>query len=229
MAMAGRRARHLKALQTVTTGDAFGARAGRRTGWHDAALGIADQGFRCTWSRRKQPSVAYCASAQHSRGSTSSRTSANCGQGPGPSHVDVYLNATLAGITAHRQTSRAFSMWAGASSRSVTESSSCDGWSGTLNPAVSAWPEPPCHDPEQARGAAGRDELPRSCRARPTHVVMIQCVESRNEEHPYCSRVCARRPSERARAQTQLPGANVAVLAAISAPTGSRAVLPAGP
>ena len=44
-------------------------------------------------------------------------------------------------------------------------------------------------------------------------VVMIQCVESRNEEHPYCSRVCCSEAVKNAlEIKRRLPGANVAVL-----------------
>ena len=42
---------------------------------------------------------------------------------------------------------------------------------------------------------------------------MIQCVESRNEEHPYCSRVCCSEAVKNAlEIKRRLPGANVAVL-----------------
>jgi heterodisulfide reductase subunit A len=44
-------------------------------------------------------------------------------------------------------------------------------------------------------------------------VVMIQCVESRNDEHPYCSRVCCSEAVKNAlEVKRRLPAANVAVL-----------------
>lgn len=44
-------------------------------------------------------------------------------------------------------------------------------------------------------------------------VVMIQCVESRNEEHPYCSRVCCSEAVKNARdIKRRLPSASVAIL-----------------
>jgi heterodisulfide reductase subunit A len=49
-------------------------------------------------------------------------------------------------------------------------------------------------------------------KAAPT-VVMIQCVESRNEEHPYCSRVCCSEAIKNALdLKRRIPGANVAIL-----------------
>jgi heterodisulfide reductase subunit A len=49
-------------------------------------------------------------------------------------------------------------------------------------------------------------------KANPT-VVMIQCVESRNEEHTYCSRVCCSEAVKNAlEIKRRLPGANVAVM-----------------
>ncbi len=42
---------------------------------------------------------------------------------------------------------------------------------------------------------------------------MIQCVESRNEEHPYCSRVCCSEAVKNAlEIKRRLPGANVVIL-----------------
>ncbi len=64
----------------------------------------------------------------------------------------------------------------------------------------------------EAQLAAG--ELPAELQGRtdPT-VVMIQCVESRNDEHPYCSRVCCSEAVKNALdIKRRLPGANVAVL-----------------
>ena len=43
-------------------------------------------------------------------------------------------------------------------------------------------------------------------------VVMIQCVGSRNEEHPYCSRVCCSRREERPRTEASRSGPEVCVL-----------------
>jgi heterodisulfide reductase subunit A len=44
-------------------------------------------------------------------------------------------------------------------------------------------------------------------------VVMIQCVESRNDEHPYCSRVCCSEAVKNALdLKRRIPGANVAIL-----------------
>ncbi|MCY3024271.1 MAG: FAD-dependent oxidoreductase [Planctomycetota bacterium] len=64
----------------------------------------------------------------------------------------------------------------------------------------------------QLHAKASRDVLGTLGRA-PT-VVMIQCVESRNAEHPYCSRVCCSEAVKNALAlKARLPGARVFVLA----------------
>jgi len=58
--------------------------------------------------------------------------------------------------------------------------------------------------------ADGTLDLPEG---RPATVVMIQCVDSRNEEHPYCSRVCCSHAIKNAIAlKEQSPEANVFVL-----------------
>jgi len=55
--------------------------------------------------------------------------------------------------------------------------------------------------------------LPKELGAKPT-VVMIQCVESRNAEHPYCSRVCCSEAVKNAlEIKRQNPAARVVVLA----------------
>jgi heterodisulfide reductase subunit A len=55
--------------------------------------------------------------------------------------------------------------------------------------------------------------LPKDLGERPT-IVMIQCVGSRNDEHPYCSRVCCSEAVKNALQITrQRPGARVVVLA----------------
>ena len=57
------------------------------------------------------------------------------------------------------------------------------------------------------------DGLPKELGERPT-VVMIQCVESRNTEHPYCSRVCCSEAVKNAlEIKRQRPQARVIVLA----------------
>ncbi len=55
--------------------------------------------------------------------------------------------------------------------------------------------------------------LPEELGDRPT-IVMIQCVESRDQQHPYCSRVCCSTAVKNAlEIKRQRPGANVIVLA----------------
>jgi heterodisulfide reductase subunit A2 len=55
--------------------------------------------------------------------------------------------------------------------------------------------------------------LPKELGEKPT-IVMIQCVESRNDEHPYCSRVCCSEAVKNAlEIKRQKPGAKVVVLA----------------
>ena len=53
--------------------------------------------------------------------------------------------------------------------------------------------------------------LPSELGAKPNPtVVMIQCVESRNEEHPYCSRVCCSEAVKNAlEIKRRLPGARI--------------------
>jgi heterodisulfide reductase subunit A-like polyferredoxin len=54
--------------------------------------------------------------------------------------------------------------------------------------------------------------LPKELGEKPT-IVMIQCVESRNDEHPYCSRVCCSEAVKNAlEIKQQKPGAQVVVL-----------------
>jgi heterodisulfide reductase subunit A2 len=62
-------------------------------------------------------------------------------------------------------------------------------------------------------GTAGEDGLVRQLGAAPT-VVMIQCVGSRNAEHPYCSRVCCSEAVKNAiDLKARIPGARIVVLA----------------
>jgi heterodisulfide reductase subunit A-like polyferredoxin len=65
----------------------------------------------------------------------------------------------------------------------------------------------------EAALAGGRLPAELTGKQNPT-VVMIQCVESRNAEHPYCSRVCCSEAIKNAlEIKRRLPEANVAVLA----------------
>ena len=57
------------------------------------------------------------------------------------------------------------------------------------------------------------DAMPKALGATPT-IVMIQCVESRNEKHPYCSRVCCSEAVKNAlELKRRTPAARVVVLA----------------
>ena len=85
--------------------------------------------------------------------------------------------------------------------------------SGARHRPVSARPGRTGDDPARAGSAARLRGLPEELGESPT-VVMIQCVGSRTDENPYCSRVCCSEAVKNALAlKAARPGARVIVLA----------------
>jgi heterodisulfide reductase subunit A-like polyferredoxin len=218
MSMAVGRARHLKALPTgqlPVTASALvlgGGLAGMT-----AALGIADQGFQVHLVE-KEPALGGLLRSVHSTlegadvGEYMSDLIAKVEAHP---RIDLYLNATPGSISGHignfRSTIRIADDEVLVSHGVVIIATGGQERSTELylhgrNPHVTTQSE------LEAALAAGEFPAELQGKTNPT-VVMIQCVESRNDEHPYCSRVCCSEAVKNAlEIKRRLPGANVAVL-----------------
>ena len=218
MAMAVARARHLRALQTgrlPVTASALilgGGLAGMT-----AALGIADQGFDVHLVE-KEPALGGLLHDVHSTlegadveaylGQLVDRVEAHPG-------IEVHLNTTAASITGHVGNFKSVLNVAGselAISHGVVivatggQERSTDLYLNGKNPHVTT-------QSKLEAVLAGGDLPPELQGKKSPTVVMIQCVESRNEEHGYCSRVCCSEAVKNALEIKRLvPGANVAVL-----------------
>ena len=219
MAMAVARARHLKALQTgqqPVTASALilgGGLAGMT-----AALGIADQGFKVHLVE-KEPTLG---GLMHQVRSTLEGTDVEAylrelvdkvQAHPG---IEVYLNATLASISGHVGEFKSVLEVEGREQRvshgviviaTGGQERSTELYLHGKNPHVTTQ--------SRLEGVLATGALPPELEGKknPT-VVMIQCVESRNDEHSYCSRVCCSEAVKNAlEIKRRLPGANVAVLA----------------
>ena len=218
MAMAVARARHLKALQTgqqPVTASALvlgGGLAGMT-----AALGIADQGFKVHLVE-KEPQLGGLMREVHTtlegtdvQGYLDQLTER------AESHplVEVRLNTTLANITGHigefksvlnvdgnqREVHHGVIIVATGGQERSTEL-----YLHGKNPHVIT------QSKLEAVLATSKLPLELQDKKNPT-VVMVQCVESRNDEHTYCSRVCCSEAVKNAlEIKRRLPGANVAVL-----------------
>jgi heterodisulfide reductase subunit A-like polyferredoxin len=219
MSMAVARARHLKALQTgqqpVTAAALVlgGGLAGMT-----AALGIADQGFRVHLVE-KEPSLGGLLRQVHS---TLERTDVDAFReqlvDKIQTHpfIDTYLNSKLATINGHIGEFKSVLDVDGREVRvnhgviivaTGGQERSTELYLHGKNPHVTTQS---ALETVLAEGA-----LPPELQGKsdPT-VVMIQCVESRNDEHPYCSRVCCSEAVKNAlELKRRIPGANVAVLA----------------
>jgi heterodisulfide reductase subunit A-like polyferredoxin len=219
MAMAVARARHLKALQTgqqpVTAAALVlgGGLAGMT-----AALGLADQGFQVHLVE-KEPSLGGLLRQVHStlegtdvdafRGQLVDKVQAH-------PFIEVYLNTTLAGITGHVGEFKSVLDVDGREQRvnhgviivaTGGQERSTELYLHGQNPHVTT------QSKLEAILAAGALPPELESTKNPT-VVMIQCVESRNDQHPYCSRVCCSEAVKNAiEIKRRLPAANVAVLA----------------
>jgi heterodisulfide reductase subunit A2 len=229
MAMAVARARHLKALQSgqlPVTASALilgGGLAGMT-----AALGIADQGFRVHLVE-KEAALGGLLRQVHSTlegADVAAYLKDLVARVEAHANIDTYLNATPASITGHIGNFKSVIDVAGGSAAPggapiVTEVPLTHGVviiaTGGQERETQAYlhgrnPHVITQSKLEALLAAG--ELPPELRGKrsPT-VVMIQCVESRNDEHPYCSRVCCSEAVKNAlEIKQRLPGANVAIL-----------------
>ena len=250
MGMAVARARHLKALQTgqlPVTASALvlgGGLAGMT-----AALGIADQGFPVHLVE-KEPALGGLLRDVHSTlegadvGAYLRDLVEKVQDHPG---IDVYLNATPASISGHI-----------GNFKSVIKVAGGDALPGGATPGVAGdevavshgvvvvatggrerstelylhGKSPHVTTQSKLEAALAKDELPPELQGKknPT-VVMIQCVESRNEEHPYCSRVCCSEAVKNAlEIKRRLPDANIAILGRDMRTYGFReTLLPEGP
>ena len=218
MAMAVARARHLKALQTgrlPVTASALilgGGLAGMT-----AALGIADQGFDVHLVE-KEPALGGLLREIHSTLEGADveaylRQLVDKVQAhPG---IEVYLNTTAASISGHVGNFKSVLNVAGRElpiSHGVVivatggQERSTDLYLNGKNPHVTT-------QSKLEAVLAGGDLPPELQGKKNPTVVMIQCVESRNDDHPYCSRVCCSEAVKNAlEIKRRLPDANVAVL-----------------
>jgi len=218
MAMAVARVRHLKALQTgqlPVTASALVLGGG--LGGMTAALGIADQGFQVHLVE-KEPALGGLLRDIHSTlegadvaaflRELADKVEAHPG-------IEVHLNATPASISGHVGNFHSVLNVAGRElpvSHGVVivatggQERSTELYLHGKNPHVTTQ--------SKLEVVLAGGELPPELQGKknPT-VVMIQCVESRNDEHPYCSRVCCSEAVKNAlEIKRRLPGANVAIL-----------------
>ncbi len=218
MAMAVARARHLKALQTgqlPVTASALilgGGLAGMT-----AALGIADQGFEVHLVE-KEPALGGLLRHIHTTLEGADveaylRQLVDKVQAhPG---IDVYLNATPASISGHVGNFKSVLNVAGRE-LPISHGVIIVATGGQERPTELYLHGKNPHVTTQSKleaVLAGGDLPPELQGKKNPTVVMIQCVESRNDEHPYCSRVCCSEAVKNAlEIKRRLPGANVAVL-----------------
>jgi heterodisulfide reductase subunit A-like polyferredoxin len=216
--MAVARARHLKALPTgklPVTASALvvgGGLAGMT-----AAVGIADQGFEVHLVE-KEPQLGGLlrnvattlegADVQAHLHQLIARVQAH-------GKIHTYLNATATVIGGHVGNFKSVVNVAGqakAISHGVVivasggRERSTDLYLNGKNPHVTTQ--------TKLAGALAGGNLPAELAGRPDPtVVMIQCVESRNEKHAYCSRICCSEAIKNAlEIKRRLPHANVAIL-----------------
>jgi heterodisulfide reductase subunit A-like polyferredoxin len=217
MSMAVARARHLKPLQTgqlPVTASALiigGGLAGMT-----AALGIADQGFDVHLVE-KEPVLGGMlrnvhttlegADVQQYLGQLIARVQSHPG-------IHVYLNATPASISGHVGNFKSVLNVAGSEkpiSHGVVIVASGGRERQTESYLYGANPHVITQSKLQSILAEG---LPYELTVRPDPtVVMIQCVESRNDRNPYCSRICCSEAVKNAlEIKRRLPRSRVAVL-----------------
>ncbi len=218
MGMAVARARHLKALQTgrlpVTQSALIlgGGLAGMT-----AALGIADQGFPVYLVEKDE---ALGGRLRDMRGTLEGADipaflADLVGKVEAHPEITVYLGSTPAAINGHignfhttiRTPVQEIMLTHGvlivATGGQERETSA---YLHGANPHVIT------QSAFEAALASGTLPADLAGKADPT-VAMIQCVESRNDEHPYCSRVCCSEAIKNAlELKRRVPGANVAIL-----------------
>jgi heterodisulfide reductase subunit A len=182
-----------------------------------AALGIADQGFQVHLVEKEAELGGLLRQVRTTlEGSDVAAYLADLvGRVEAHPFINVYLDATPAGITGHIGNFKTVINAAGSEvpvSHGVViiatggQERSTEAYLHGTNPHVMTQ--------SALEAALATGELPPELqgKANPT-VVMIQCVESRNDEHPYCSRVCCSEAVKNAlEIKRRLPAANVAVL-----------------
>ncbi len=223
MAMAVARARHLKALQTgqlPVTQSALvlgGGLAGMT-----AALGIAGQGFPVCLIEQE---AALGGRLREMRttlegADVAAFLSDLAGKVANSPNINLHLTSSLIGITGHIGNFHSTVRTVDPDGR-VRETELSHGVlivaTGGRERETSAYlhgTNPHVITQSMLEAALASPELPAELtgKANPT-VVMIQCVESRNDEHPYCSRVCCSEAVKNALGlKRRVPGANVAIL-----------------
>jgi heterodisulfide reductase subunit A-like polyferredoxin len=218
MAMAVARARHLKALETgrlPVTASALvlgGGLAGMT-----AALGIADQGFEVHLVER-EPALGGMLRNVHATlegADVQAHLRALVEKVTSHPRIEVHLGATLAGISGHVGNFKSVLEVAGRRepvSHGVVIVATGGQERQTRRYLHGKNPRVLTQSKLEAAMAGGQLPPEIAGKVSPT-VVMIQCVESRDEENPYCSRVCCSEAVKNAlELKRRLPEANVVVL-----------------
>jgi heterodisulfide reductase subunit A-like polyferredoxin len=216
--MAVARARHLKALPTgrlPVTASALvigGGLAGMT-----AALGIAGQGFEVHLVEKEPQLGGLLRNVHGTLEGADVQAHLNQLVKRVQSHekIHVYLNSTPVSIGGHVGNFKSVLNVAGHEKtigHGVAIVASGGQWRTTENYLHGKNPHVTTQTALDASLAAGN--LPPELAARPDPTVaMIQCVESRNAEHPYCSRICCSEAVKNAlEIKRRLPKANVAIL-----------------
>jgi heterodisulfide reductase subunit A-like polyferredoxin len=218
MSMAVARARHLKPLATgqlPVTASALiigGGLAGMT-----AALGIADQGFEVHLvekeaalggNLRNVHTTLERADVQAYLGGLVAKVESH-------PKIHVYVDATPASIGGHVGNFKSVLKVAGRE-KPISHGVVIVATGGQERPTAAYLHGQNRHVTTQSKLEAilAGGILPFELAARPNPtVVMIQCVESRNDEHPYCSRVCCSEAVKNAlEIKRRLPGARVVIL-----------------
>jgi heterodisulfide reductase subunit A-like polyferredoxin len=218
MSMAVARARHLKPLATgqlPVTASALiigGGLAGMT-----AALAIADQGFEVHLvekeaalggNLRNVHTTLERADVQAYLGGMVAKVESHVG-------IHVYVNSTPASIGGHVGNFKSVLNVAG-SEKPISHGVVIVATGGQERPTAAYLHGRNPHVTTQSKLEAvlAGGVLPPELGAKPNPtVVMIQCVESRDAEHPYCSRVCCSEAVKNAlEIKRRLPGARVVVL-----------------
>ncbi|MGO9097024.1 MAG: FAD-dependent oxidoreductase [Bryobacteraceae bacterium] len=218
MAMAVGRARRLKALQTgqlPVTASALilgGGLAGMT-----AALGIADQGFEVHLVE-KEPALGGLLRNIHATlegADVAAYLRQLAAKVQAHPKINVYLNTTPASIAGHVGNFKSVLNVAG-HELPISHGVVIVATGGQERPTElylhGRNPHVTTQSKLEAALAGGKLPPELEGKANPT-VVMIQCVESRNDEHTYCSRVCCSEAVKNAlEIKRRLPKANVVVL-----------------
>jgi heterodisulfide reductase subunit A-like polyferredoxin len=232
MSMAVARARYLKALQTGQQPITAAALVlGGGLAGMTAALGIAEQGFPVHLVE-KEAVLGGLLRDVHSTLEGADVGAYLCdliARVEAHPLINMYVNATPAGITGHIGDFKSVIRVADGAGPGGAEGGAASAHEITVNHGVVIIAtggqerstelylhgrNPHVTTQSKLEALLAKGELPPELEGKqnPT-VVMIQCVESRNEEHPYCSRVCCSEAVKNALDIKRLvPGANVAVL-----------------